>query len=130
MGKRFRQAECKSQIEIWWKDCEWTLEELEGVLLYRLGKGSNDGGKSDYGAVIALLCKEYGSTPDYWMHEASLGMVETLLNDFQRRQDAEIAQMKKDSKGKATGLGITAKGMAYHKYQMKENFIEALWLTK
>jgi hypothetical protein len=71
-----------------------TPKELSLVVSWFVSGDDSDGSagddKHDLGPVIALLCREYGNTPHYWLHEAEAATVGVMLADWTRRKSAEI----------------------------------------
>tara|TARA_R110000822_G_scaffold298036_1_gene420718 strand:- start:162 stop:626 length:465 start_codon:yes stop_codon:yes gene_type:complete len=91
------------------------------------GDGSDDG----CGALIAMLVREYGNTPNYWLCEADLGIVEAMIHDYTVRMDAEVNASKKASRaggGVASGPPtVTAKMKAMHKLRQYSNALQKRW---
>jgi len=50
-----------------------------------------------YGALLALLVKEYGSTPKFWLFEAHLEMVKACLNDVALKNYYEYESMRREA---------------------------------
>lgn len=118
------------KVESFMRSCKWTADDAEKFFADIFSQHEHDENgerkHSKYGAVVSLLTREYGSTPEYWMNSATPEMIETLLNDFQRRQDAEIKAM---TKGNSKGMPFfpTLKGVSVSRYNREVNRIRKLW---
>ena len=42
------------------------------------------------GRLIAMLCKEYGHSVQYWLWEAPIGIINTFVDDYTDRAEAEV----------------------------------------
>lgn len=89
-------------------------------------------GETDYGAVIGLLCREYGEGPDYWIHKAGFDEIRALVTDWQNRQAAEYeankAQAAKFGR-RAIAPAWTPKLDAIKRYKGAVNELRASWQT-
>jgi len=52
----------------------------------------NEGGET--GALIAMLCREYGNSPKYWLWEAPIGMLKTYYDAYIFRVEQEVQSMR------------------------------------
>ena len=107
--------EAETRIRKWAKGLTCTAEELRrGIEKI----WPQDGLYSDWGPVVALLCREYGNTPHYWMWEATIPQIQIMLVDWEARRNAEmsyIAQQQAGRRGRAVAVSVsTAPKMANH----------------
>lgn len=52
---------------------------------------SSPGAAADYlGRMVAILCREYGETPDFWLYECSTDRVDALLAEYAMRAEEEL----------------------------------------
>ena len=95
-------------INEWQKTVDCTVEELQAGVSDMINIG-DDNGKADNktsgdGPLIAMLCREYGSSPEYWIHKESINVIRALCDDYTRKMNAEIrkhnANIPKSGKGK------------------------------
>jgi len=98
-------------VGAWAKQLTATEREVEQALA-RVYPGQQQDDDSDgepvaQGPVFALLAKEYGETPEWWMWTPSVAMVQTMLADYSARIDAEHKAQRK-----ATGGGYRKGGSA------------------
>ena len=91
------KATCKSALKAWIRKCGCTYAELldgiQRVLVRQAAEvdDSKDSKAPEYGPVIALLCSEYGGTPDHWLWKVSTDQVGALLDEYAaklRREEA------------------------------------------
>lgn len=62
-------------------------------------EGGDDGeGESRYGPTIALLAREYGGKPTWWIWEAPTSMIQEMLNCYRERMEAEHAAQLRASR--------------------------------
>ena len=90
-------AEVRERVEELTQDLDVHATELVSTMTQVLRVSNGEaGGDADpdfvYGPIVAALVREYGSTHDYWMHEANMEVVESTLDDMQRRNEAESEQ--------------------------------------
>ena len=89
-SKAFRKWSCR---------CPWTPADVEAVLQLRYSKllSNQDGEASENkdGALIGLLSREYGDTPEYWMRKAPLGVIDACVADWNAQQEAQAAAYRK-----------------------------------
>jgi hypothetical protein len=78
-------------------------EELQTVLKKLLGSNDSepdeDASKGNAGALVAMLCREYGHSPKYWLWEAPVGIINAFVADYVGRIEAETEQIRNASKG-------------------------------
>ena len=60
----------------------------------------HEGQQLRFGPLVALLCREYGASPDYWINDAPISLCMSMLDDYDARMRAEWKAMQKASKGK------------------------------
>ena len=120
--------DAKKAIRKWWFRCPWRQEQIERVTELRYPKGDAVEAESNYGAVLALLCREYGNSPQYWMAQP-IGMTSAMLSDFTARQESEAASNRKAAAkgGKALAPPPSPKLRALKQYRSIETEIEATW---
>jgi len=69
----------------------------------------DDGDPVDYGPTARLLSKVCGGTPQYWMHEADIGFIRAMLDDYAAEVQAEHNSRRRSSirgQGKRKGGSI------------------------
>lgn len=71
-----------------------------------------DGDPVQQGPLFALLAKEYGRDPDWWMWEPSVGMVQAMLADYTARVEAEHKAQRKANSGGGYRKGGSAQPTA------------------
>jgi len=77
-------------------------KDLQATLIKLLGAdGSEDEekGEGSAGRLVAMLCREYGHSPTYWLWEAPLGFINTFVYDYVARVEAETESVRNASKG-------------------------------
>jgi len=68
------------------------LVTVMGQVMRMTGEGSGDDDADPeyvYGPIVAALVREYAGSHEYWLHDASMDVVESTLDDMQRRNEAE-----------------------------------------
>ena len=84
---------CRRTVKRWLRAVGCSYEELMQAVTKVLPPPQEGRGEKDkaagYGAVVALLCREYGSTPHVWMWDTPATTATALVQDFVRRNDAE-----------------------------------------
>ena len=45
--------------------------------------------RTQYGPILALVCREYGNTPEHWMWDEPVTRVQALVEQYRARMDAE-----------------------------------------
>lgn len=107
-----------------------TPEEYERILktVLPMSDSEEQGGDSEgYGPLIALLCKEYSSTPDYWVHEANIETIQTLVESYMEGLEAEFRQVQKASKQSSLPPFKTPKMAALETFRSKSNLVREAW---
>jgi len=85
-----------------WK-CRKITEEGLLYMLRWFGMISDDTANQDeatpdqYGALLALLVKEYGSTPKFWLYEAHIEVVKACLNDVALKNYYEYESIRREA---------------------------------
>lgn len=119
-------------VKSWWRRCNARVHELaRAVDLLLPDTGDSDDNDSTYGSLVAMLTREYGESPEYWMCKASIGMIRTMVTDYTSRMIAESEAAKKAASGPGKRVSYThpVKMDAISKQKI---FIDALrdkWLT-
>ena len=118
----------------WARHCRWTEKDIAGVMELRYrrmvdadGEASKDGTDS---ALIGLLCREYGDTPDYWIHRAPVGVIEACVADWSRQQEVQAAAYRRASKGASAAPPPSPKFVAMRKFRESAERLEAKWLAR
>ncbi len=99
-------------IKKWRRGLGCTYKELMAGVTQALPDVDDDAPDGDnerakYGPIIALLCREYGGTPEHWMWTESTQRVTALINEHRRRiEDEAEADYKAAQKSGATGLRV------------------------
>jgi len=101
----------KRILKEWVRGCGATQAELLDAIDEVCGNDdeidAEDGGKdtdTNYGPVVALLCREYGATPDYWIWECPLGQLEALVLEYDAKCRREAAAQAKASGGQGAAV--------------------------
>jgi len=113
-------------VKLWVRKTKLTPEHIARLIEWAFPQkdgGDNKDGDS-YGPIIALLCREYGSTPDYWLN-ASFGLVRAMLDDYTQRMNAEREAASRG--GKAVAPVATPKMIALRNFTKKKNAIIESW---
>jgi len=79
-------------------------ERMEAILKKRKGTKADEGllfpaRSYDYGALLEILCNEYGRTPEEWLWQTSIDEVEMLFTALRERKEAEARAGRKPSGG-------------------------------
>jgi len=129
------KATCKSALKDWLRRCGCTyaelIEAIEQVLNSPQDAPQNpESGRpspaSEYGPVIALLCAEYGQTPEYWAWQTSLNKIRGLCNEYTAKMRAQDAAAKGKSGHKPSSPAyIRACGMMRRKLRQFKQKVEA-----
>ena len=97
------------------------------------GANRKDSEKSDanYGALIAIMLREYGGTPDQWLYDTPVekigALVEQYVNRVNAEQDASRGACAK--KGVAVAPPPSAKLVALKAFKAKMNEIKQKWTS-
>ncbi len=98
-------ADARKKIKKWIRGVKCSINLLARaleILLPVAGEDSVEDDANNFGPVVAFLCREYGENPNYWLTEASLGMIQTLIADFNQRMlrdFKEAARQANNTKG-------------------------------
>lgn len=122
------------RIKRWMRKLDITHEELQAQLISVLGVSDKDGqGKDkagDAGKLVAMLCREYGHTVEYWLWEAPVSIITLFANDYISRIEAE------NDAARAAATGLNKPPMSDSKCRRigeMRNFVRELrdkWQTK
>lgn len=96
------KRDCRKHVKRFLRRLKCTHQELQDAITSVLGLNCEEGGddgESSSGRLIAMLCREYGHSPKYWLWEAPLGLINTFTHDYVARVEAEIEQARKASSG-------------------------------
>ena len=114
--------------------CRWTEKDIASVmdLRYRrmVESDSDEPKEGTDSALIGLLCREYGDTPDYWIHRAPVGVIEACVADWSRQQESQAAAYRRANKGAAVAPPPSPKFVAVRKFRECAEKLEAKWLAK
>jgi len=83
----------KKEVKRFLRRMKCSHQELQDSIIGLLGVNESepsDDDKCNAGALIAMLCKEYGHTVDYWLWEAPIGIINTFVQDYISRAEAEV----------------------------------------
>jgi len=92
-GKQLKKL-CKK----WFCSCTATIQELVQAserLMAKLATeaaAEEDANETDYGAIVAMLVREYGQDADYWVWRSSLPYLKTCIKDYNAEQRAQAAR--------------------------------------
>jgi len=114
----------------WAKRSRWTESDMQAVIALRFSRfaaNPDDSQSENTGALIGFLAKEYGSTPKYWMNEAPISVIEAVVSDWQRRQNAQAAAHSRSAGGKATPPAPTPKYEALKNFRIAAELLEQKW---
>jgi hypothetical protein len=98
-------------VRTWARACRWTDTDFEHVLQRWFPQSTPDAKNEGPGPLVGLLAREYRMEPDYILNQAGEGLIETLVNDWTRRQDIE-ARAASRARGKAPRVTASASHMA------------------
>jgi hypothetical protein len=94
------------------------------------GNNGEGGGDSvSYGALVAVLLREYGGTPDQWLYETPVEKISALVDQYVHRINAEndASLSSSNGNGKAVAPVPTAKLHALRAYRIKTNELKEKW---
>lgn len=122
----------RDSIQEWVTGVDATPAELESSIASIIDTGekheSVDNKVGDDGPLVALLCKEYGSSPDHWIHKESITVIRAMLNDYTRRMNEEIRKHNASSKGKNKQALLKSPSMeASQQFRKKITDLELRW---
>lgn len=89
-------------INEWEKTVDATPAELAAAIDFVLQSSkktdqNTESAKDDHGPLIAMLCREYGNTPNYWLYQASINVIRALTDEHVRKINQEIASHNKSA---------------------------------
>lgn len=105
-------------------------QEMSDVYAKCVGINGSDGeGEASYGGLIECLLREYGGEPDRWLYETPLPMIETLMNNYAARINAEqeASARSLSHSGRAVAPMASARLIALRDMRLKRNEIRELW---
>jgi len=94
--------ECRRTIKAFSKKIGCTHEDLQRIILDILDfkkTDENDKQEGNAGELVAVLCREYGNTPQYWLWEAPLGIVSTCIAAYVARIEKDVEAARRSSTG-------------------------------
>ena len=82
-----------------------------------------------YGGLVECLLREYGGDPDRWLYETPLPMIETLMNNFSARVNAESDAARKSSGASGVAVAPVAdeRLRALRNFRLKAVEIQERW---
>ena len=112
-----------------------TVDEMETIVERCIGsksssKNANDD-KTNYGAIISILLREYGGTPEQWLYEMPVPLIASFLDQYTHKVNAESSACESRSAkgGKAVAPAPSAKLIALKDFNTKMNQIKQKWVT-
>lgn len=102
----------RTKIFAWAKGITATQDDFETAIARVYPVESSGDGDGDCGPLFALLSREYGQSPDYWMWIADKSTVETMIDDYVRRVESEAAALRKAKSPGGSFYGGSAKPIA------------------
>jgi hypothetical protein len=126
----------RKTIRRWARHCPWTQADIDAIMDLRYGRLSRQADKTgaadavnNDGALIGMLCREYGENPHYWMHEAAIGVIEACVTDWLRTQEAQAKAYRRSAGGKGAAVAPmpSPKFVAMRKFRECSERIEAKW---
>lgn len=108
-----------------------SAQEMTDVYKRCVGIEMNEdgGGEANYGGLIECLLREYGGEPDQWMYETPIAMIETLMNNYSARVNAEQEAARKSApkSGVAAAPVASERLRALRDFRLKSNEIFEKW---
>jgi len=131
----YDQEASRKAYRKWARRSPWTPSDIEAILELRYGKLSrqadgNSNAKDNTGALIAMLAREYGDSPGFWMYRAALGVVESCIADWTARQESQAAAYRKANKGGGGAPVPSPKFVSARKFRECAERIEEKWLAR
>ena len=80
----------------------------------------------NYGPLVAMLCKEYGGTPNEWRWKTPMDVVEACRKDFEARMDAQERELAKAGGG-AEPPQRTTRNLLIKEARLIRNEMKARW---
>lgn len=121
--KRFRRSLGLTHIEV--------REAIKKVLPDQKEEASDEK-SADTGKLVAMLCREYGNSPEYWLWEAPVSTIHIMVKDFSDRMHMEAEAVRKANAagGKHTAPQWTPKLEKIRKLRLFKNKLREKWETK
>lgn len=111
-----------------------TQREMTEVYYKCLGRSANkdtEGGCDDvdYGGMIAVLIREYGNTPEYWLYETPVEMIGVLFRAHEEKimRENEAQESTAAKSGKAVAPRPSARLKALAEFRRVSNEIREAW---
>jgi len=115
----------------WLRKSRWTTRDIESVIALRYEKimSNANGTKKENrdGALIGLLSREYGESPEYWMSKAPLGVIEACVADWNAGQEAQAQAYRRANKGAAVAPPPSPKFIAMRLFRECAERMAAKW---
>jgi len=95
------KGKAKKAVKRFLRGCSCGHQQLQDSIIFLLGGDKEDSGEDksgNAGGLIAMLCKEYGHTVDYWLWEAPIGIINTFVDDYVSRAEAEVEAARNATK--------------------------------
>ena len=89
--------------------------------------GDESEGFNNYGPLISLLCREFGNSPDYWIHEADMNTIKAFRASYLSKIESEYKQMSKSSKKATLPPFKTPKMAALENFRKVSNLVRVAW---
>lgn len=129
------RSEAVNSITKWKRTIGCDYESLmNGVqkILPEVDDTTNTGGKAAYGPIIAMLQREYGATPDYWLWDADPDTIESMLDDMEIRAEVEdkaLREMAAKAK-QSVPPRVTPRLIRITKFRDMTNALREKWQKK
>ena len=132
----YNPAVCRRELRRFARSCRWTEHDVAHVMELRYGRiaaraqqADSKKGEGGDGALIGLLAREYGESPDYWMRQAPIGVIEACIADWNAQKEAQAAAYRKSARGKGNPVppAPSPKIVALRKFRECAERIEAKW---
>ena len=121
----------RKRFKAWARKSPWTPADIDAILDLRysriLSNQEPTSAENKDGALIGMLTREYGETPEYWMREAPIGVIESCVADWNAQQEAQAAAFRKANKGAAVAPAPSPKFVAMRKLRECAERIKAKW---
>lgn len=79
-------------------------EAMARVYPHAENEDGERGESSQEGALMALLAREYGHTPAWWLWEAPISLVNAMLADYVARNEAAERERRRAARGNGGGF--------------------------
>jgi hypothetical protein len=109
-----------------------TIDDMTEIFLKCTGSNGvnqSSGGDANYGALVSIMLREYGGTPDLWLYETPIEKIGCLVEQYISKVNSECDASRSAlaHKGKAVAPAQTAKLVALKSFRIKANEIKELW---